>query len=80
MAGEIGEIDLERVPEILDKLGIECDLENLFEYYLKLVCDSEEEMKEVRENVDVALKVDFEIFARIVAIVLEMNNRLEEQF
>lgn len=78
VAGELGEIELEHVPEILEKLGIECDLESLFEFYLKLVCDSEEEMKEIRDNVEVSLKVDFELFARIVAIVLEMNNRLEE--
>ena len=78
-AGEEGEVDLEVVPEMLDRLGIECDLENLFDFYLKLVCESEEEMEEIRANADVELKVDFELFARIVAIVLEMNNKLEEK-
>jgi hypothetical protein len=78
-AGEEGEVDLEIVPEMLDRLGIECDLENLFDFYLKLVCESEEEMEEIRANADVELKVDFELFARIVAIVLEMNNKLEEK-
>lgn len=74
------EIDLGVVPEILDRLGIECDLDSLFEYYLKLVCDDEEEMKKIRDADDVILKVDFEIFARIIAIILEENNRLQEKF
>lgn len=73
------EIDLEVVPEILERLGIECDLDNLFEYYLKLVCEDEKEMKEIRDSEDAELKVDFEVFARIIAIILEENNRLHEK-
>lgn len=76
---ETQEIDLGVVPELLERLGIECDLDNLFEYYLKLVCDDEEEMKEIRDADDIELKVDFEIFARIIAIILEENNRLQER-
>lgn len=79
VVGEDGEIHLENVVEILESLGIECDNESLFDFYFKLVCETEEEMEEIKANPDVELKVDFELFARIVAIVLEVNNRLEEK-
>lgn len=64
----------------MEKMGIECDLESLVEPYYKLVCDSEEEAKTLRDDPEHPHLVDFELFARIVAIVLEMNNRLDEQF
>ena len=72
------EVELELVPEIMMRIGIECDIEVLFESYLKICYDSEEETEEIRNAEDAVLLVDFELFARLTAIILEENNRLEE--
>lgn len=65
------ELLIQELVEVLPTIGIDCDFESLFDYYLKLICENEEEMEEVRNDESLDLTVNFDLFARLIAIILE---------
>jgi len=71
---------LQELVEVFPAIGIDCDFDSLYSYYLKLICDNEKEMQEVREDPEIDLTVNFDLFARLVAIILEEANKLDEHF
>ena len=74
------ELLLQELVEVFPAIGIDCDFDSLYSYYLKLICDNEKEMQEVREDPEIDLTVNFDLFARLVAIILEEANKLDEHF
>jgi len=77
---ERNELLLEEVFQMLPGIGIECEQDVLYEFYLKLLCETKEEIEEVRNDPELDLTLSFDLFARLIAIILEESNRLEEAF
>lgn len=75
-------INLNQVLLILENLGIEADEESAREYLEKLhleIPDDETFIPEEDEDDFDENFIDFETVARLVAIILEINNRLKEE-